>query len=326
MEQHATPDNEQELSFSEIGNKFSSLLDRMGAFVYRRFLFLRRNAVVLCALLVLGLGLGVYLDKTGKAYENRLVVMPNFGSVDYLYSKIDLLEAKIKEGDTLFLKKVVGFSNPKKVRAIEIEPINDVYRFIDGNDKNFELIKLMAEDGDIDQIIKDETTSKNYLFHEILITTAGRTDEAGTIEPLLRYLNTSDYYTKIKEATLLNTRTKMERNDSLIAQVDDLLKNLANGNPAKSGNLIYYNQENSQMNDILGTKDRLVGEQGLHRLSLINNDAIIKEASRTTNILSKQAIYTKMKFILPLLFVFLFVVITGVRGFLKRQAQKTASS
>ena len=32
---------------------------------------------------------------------------------------------------------------------------------------NIELIKLMAEDGDIEKIIKDDLTSKNYYLHGI---------------------------------------------------------------------------------------------------------------------------------------------------------------
>ena len=38
---------------------------------------------------------------------------------------------------------------------------------------NFELIKLMAEDGNIDKIMKDNITSKNYYHHKISIQTDG---------------------------------------------------------------------------------------------------------------------------------------------------------
>ena len=38
---------------------------------------------------------------------------------------------------------------------------------------SFELIKLMAEDGNIDKIMKDEITSKNYYHHKISIQTEG---------------------------------------------------------------------------------------------------------------------------------------------------------
>jgi hypothetical protein len=45
------------------------------------------------------------LDKSRTAYDHEIIVMPNFGSTDYLYGKVALLNAKIKENDSLFYKK-----------------------------------------------------------------------------------------------------------------------------------------------------------------------------------------------------------------------------
>ena len=62
----------------------------------------------------------------------------------------------------------------KKIIDIEVTPINGIYSYInssDENNKNFELVKLMAEDGDIQKIIHDKVTSKNYPQHSIKIVT-----------------------------------------------------------------------------------------------------------------------------------------------------------
>ena len=55
----------------------------------------------------------------------------------------------------------LGFKNIKKLGSIKIEPIIDIYKFIDGNPENFDLIKLMAEEGDITKIMEGDITSKN---------------------------------------------------------------------------------------------------------------------------------------------------------------------
>ena len=57
-------------------------------------------------LFLIGAGLGYYLDKTTNVYDHQLIVTPNFGSSDYLYAKVEQLNAKIKEEDTLFLKAI----------------------------------------------------------------------------------------------------------------------------------------------------------------------------------------------------------------------------
>jgi len=104
-------------------------------------------------LFVLGAGLGFYLDKTEKSYDNQIIVTPNFSSTDYLYSKIDLINSKISEGDTLFLKDVVGIKDTKHFHSIKIEPITDIYKFIGSNPVNFEFVKLLAEDGDLKKLL-----------------------------------------------------------------------------------------------------------------------------------------------------------------------------
>ncbi len=323
--EHKEPHIDEDVNLAEVGQKLSGFADRIAGTLYSGFLFLKRNIVTLGALFVLGAGLGLYLDKTNKTYDNHLIVTPNFGSVDYLYAKIDLIKAKIKERDTLFLKKAVGIKKPKKISDIEIEPINDVYRFVEGSERNFELIKLMAEDGSIDQIVKDPATAKNYLYHEIVITTAGKMGDAEAVQPILDYLNNSSYYNDVKEVTRRNIMIKMQKNDSLIRQIDELLeRSVLDGGASKGGNLMYYNQENSQLNDVLKTKDQLIGEQGLHRIALISNDKVIKDSSRTGNIRNTEAVNGKLKFVLPFVFAALFALFSAIRNFLRIQKTKRA--
>jgi hypothetical protein len=44
------------------------------------------------------------LDKSRTAYDHEIIVMPNFGSTDYLYGKVALLNAKSKKTTACFTK------------------------------------------------------------------------------------------------------------------------------------------------------------------------------------------------------------------------------
>ena len=116
------------------------------------------------------------------------MVQPNFGSTDYLYAKIDLLESKIKDNDTVFLQKI-GIQDAGDLTKIEIRPIIDVvYRFISTSEQNFELLKLMSEDSDIKRIVEEKPTSKNYPYHLISFTVKKKISHQNMIEPLMAYL------------------------------------------------------------------------------------------------------------------------------------------
>lgn len=322
----ATPQNNaenQEIDLSQLSRKIGDFFEGISTKIFKGILFLKRNILIIGILFILGVGLGFYLDKTTKVYDNQIIVSSNFGSTDYLYAKIDLISSKIKDNDTLFLKEVIGIKNPKKLLKIDIEPITDVYKFIENKPQNFELIKLLAEDGDIKKIVNESLTSKNYPFHIISFTTDKLTDNEKTVQPLLDFLNQSDYYATLQKEYINNIKVKMIENDSIIAQINGFLNNFSNtiNGTQKSDKLVYYN-ENTQLNDVIKTKDALISEQGYHRIELVSLDKIIKNNSTTINIKNTKAINGKMKFILPLFFIFLFVLIGFFKSFYRKQMAK----
>jgi hypothetical protein len=312
---------DQEIDLSMISNKIGKLLENLNTSIFRGIQFFIKNKIILGILLLLGFGLGIYLDDTNKTYDNQIVVQPNFGSTDYLYSKIDLLQSKIREKDTAFLASI-GIKEPSKLSKIEIEPIVDVYKFVNDNEKNFELLKLMSEDNDLKKIIEEKATSKNYKQHLISFTTKRATSNSKTIIPLINFLNNSEFYKKIQKEEVNNVQTKIKANDIIISQIDGFLNGFTNSDTnLKSEKLVYYN-ENSPLNDIIKTKDKLISEQGFLRITLVGFDTIIKETSSTLNKENKETVNGKQKFILPIVLIFLFIFIRMFIRFYKNQASK----
>ncbi|WP_309614246.1 hypothetical protein [Flavobacterium sp.] len=316
----------QEIDLSQISKKIGTFFENISTAIFRGILFFKRNIIWVGILFGIGVGIGLYLDRTIKVYDNEIIVSPNFGSVDYLYAKIALISSKINDNDTVFLKEVVGIKEPRKLKKIAIMPITDVYKFINNSDKNFEFVKLLAEDGDIKKIVNENLTSKNYPYHLISFTTDNETAEAKTVEPILNFLNNSDYFKIIQKEYLNNVKVKMIENDSIISQINGLLNafsTTANGSQ-KSDKLVYYN-ENSQLDEVIKTKDALVTEQGNHRIELVNYDKIVKDNSITLNIKNTQAVNGKMKFILPLLFIAIFILVGYLKSYYKHQMAKLKS-
>ncbi len=312
--------DDQEIDLGQISQSMKNFAQRINRSLFKSIQFFIRNIIITSVLLILGFGIGIYLDKTAKTYDHQIIVTPNFGSTDYLYSKIDLIQSKINERDTVFLKKVIGIQDPKRLVSIKIQPIFDVYRFIENRPENFELIKLMAEDGDIKEIIKENVTSKNYTFHIISFTTNKATSSEKTVQPLLNYLNDSEFYKEIQKKVVNNINIKMIQNDTIISQINAVLGSFSNSvnGSQKSDKLVYYN-ENTQLNDVIKTKDQLVTEQGNHRVELVGLDKIVKDNSIILNIKNTKSINGKLKFILPLFLIFGFVMIRFFVSFYKKQ-------
>lgn len=318
----STNSQEQEIDLGQVFQKVKDFFNTVLDSIFDFLLYIKRNIIVLFLLMVVGAAIGYFLDKNTKKYDHNIIVTPNFGSTDYLYAKIELLNAKNKENDTLFLN-AIGVKNSDNLGKIEIEPIIDVYKFIANKPENFDLIKLMAEDGDLQKIIENDITSKNYLFHSINFSTKGITSYKNTVEPILTFLNTSDYFEAIKTQNLQNLKEKMIANDSTIAQINTLLNEFSNTSSSnqKSDKLVYYN-ENNELNEIIKTKEDLVTEQGNNRINLINADKIIKEISTTINIKNTKGLNTKLKIVIPFLFLMLFFLLSILKRFYQMQTKK----
>lgn len=318
----STNSQEQEIDLGQLSKKIGDFFQKLIDSFFDFILFIKRNIIIIISLFVIGIVLGYFMDKKSKQYDHEVVVLPNFNSVDYLYSKIKLINSKRKEGDTLFLKSI-GIKEPKKLGLIEVEPVVDVYKFINQRESNFDLIKLMAEDGDFDKIIENETTAKNYPYHLIKIKTKKNFKKEDFIIPIMNYLEDSEYFSIVQKEMLSSLKMEIAANEETIIQINNILNEFNNttGSNSKSDKLIYYN-ENNQLNDVIKSKEEIIGKLTSNKISLINYQKTIKEVSSTINIKDTEGTNGKMKLILPFLFVFLFMIIVFVRKFYKKQMQK----
>lgn len=313
----------QEIDLAKIAQKVNGVYEGLLNSLFRFILFVKKNFIWLVILFIAGGGIGYYLDKKVKSYDHQIIVSPNFGSNDYLYAKVDLLQSKINEGDTVYLKEI-GIQNTKKFGKIDVKPIIDVYKFIDNNKDNFELIKLLAEDGNIDKVVENELTSKNYPFHLITFNTSKITTENETVLPILNFLNDSEHFKKLQNEYLSNIRIKMKANDSTIAQIDGLMNQFKNRTNANNSDKLVYFNENTQLNDVLLTKENLIREQANLRINLVNLDQIVKASSVILNDKNTKGTNGKMKFIVPFIFLLLFIGFKGMMRFYKKQSLKNS--
>lgn len=303
-----------EIDLSEIGQKISNFFDSIGRLLFNVFSFAIKNIIILALLFIIGGALGYYLDKKNNSYVSEIIVSPNFGSVDDLFTKISLIKSRLAENDTVFLKQI-GINDTKKINGVKIDPIIDVYGLINTNTasannaqntQNFELVKLLAEDSDINKVIKEDLTKKRYANYTIQIASDGRVNEQKHILPLLNYLNNSDYYNKVKNELVRNIGIKMKENQIIIDQINTLLDQFGNTtNNQKNDKLVYYN-ENNQLNDIINNKNNLIAENGGLRVQLVSIDQVIKPTSIVLNQKNTKGTNGKMLLLLPFLFVFLY--------------------
>ena len=247
--------------------------------IMNTFLFLKKNVYKLLILFIVGVLLGGVADYLFKSYVAEVVVNSNFTTNDYLYSRVDQLNNHFIQNKN----KALPISNYKKFTKIEVEPVIDVYSFVNNTtsqtfistqtSQNFEMLKLMSEKGDINKIIKDEVTGKNYDLQRVKIFSNDKVEEKD-IKSVINHLNKDPYFDSILHLNIQNIKDRIVKNDSTISQINKLIQSyslsIAKGNAS-----VMFKNENSELNDLIKQKNELIDQIDREKLKLISHNKII---------------------------------------------------
>lgn len=316
---------DQEIDLGSISRAISGLFQSIGRGAFLSIRFVLKRIVIFVILILLGAGIGFYLDHQRKTYDTLVIIRPNFETTDYVYAKIDLLISKIHEKDTAFLRSI-GIKNPSQLKNIKIYPIIDIYKFISEKDSkekdpNFQILKLLAEDSNLSDVIKDEVTAKNYTFHKIHFITSGIAGREEVLEPLLKFIGGDEYYQNVRQLFIQNTKLKIEANKIMIAQIDALLSTFTheNAESAKNNKAIFIS-ENSQLNDIIQMKRELVDGIDYYERELLSHDKVVMESSTILNMQNTKSFNSKRVYLFPLFLIATYLLVFGLIKFYKNQA------
>lgn len=300
----------EEIDLIKLKQSISNAINRL---ILNTFLFFKKNVYKFVIIITSGIVLGVFLDNYFKNYLAEIVVNSNFTNNEYLYSKIDKLNSefgiKVKNKD--LLKEV---PNVEKFSKIQVEPIVDIYAFVNNqafannaqNSQNFEMLKLMSENGDINKIIKDQITSKNYQLQKINLFSKTKVSEKD-VKSIIKYLNKDPYFDSILNLNIKNIRDRISKNDSTVKQIDDLIKSYSISLAKGNANVLIKN-ENTEVNNLIDQKNSLIRIIEDDKLSLVTKNKIIRENTIVINQTNDKGIANKLKFILPIIFILLFLI------------------
>ena len=120
----------------------------------------------------------------------------------------------------------------------------------------------------------------------------------------------------LKKIYVENVNVNIKKNEEMILQINTLLEKFSTASGQKSDKLVFYN-ENTELNEVLKTKQALVYEIGIKREQLVNYENTIKKNSSMLNIKNTESVNGKLKLVLPLLLIFGFVLIRLFSKFYK---------
>jgi hypothetical protein len=278
------------------------------------FNFYYKHKFILLGIVILGAVLGYFYEQNvKKTYTNDLLVIPNYGSADYIYTKVETLNKKLKQEDSLFLKNIFG-SNYQQVKSINISPVVDIYSFVSRNQANQSLFELLFEEEGNIEFIENPINSRNFSFHHIYLEIKGPDNHEKHSEAFISYVNNNTYFDEMKRVSLESLKFQLEENKSIIKQIDSIIANTKQKGsviPESSG---FTFTDNSGLNELLSNKKALIEQQRDLQKNMVNQTETIRVVDANYKVLDTEDFLKKdKKKLFPLFFVILYSVIFLIR-------------
>lgn len=286
--------------------------------------FLLGNIFWLIGLIVVGYILGYALDKLApEKYESSLIIHANQNSTEYVYNFVEGFNNKLR--DTSYLKKN-GFKK-HEIDKVEIEPIVNFNDLLDKyRNKNIALLTTLLENVSAEKVLESEMFRSDYMFHKIKMD-FGKAADSSSVSKFMSLIDQNPYFREIVAIARTQNSLSLRTYNQIIVQIDTTIakynEQLLESSPTQR--LTVSNDQKNLINDLLVTKkitlaeieDFRIDSVGLQKPFLLVNEPLL---------VKKSTILNKMKVLLPVFFVIMFLIIAYFKRSVRKVRSQTVTS
>src|SRR5690606_9602185 len=114
-------------------------------------------------------------------------------------------------------------TNFRRIQAIEIEPIIDIYNFASKSRENIDVFRILFQNQDLSEFVNDMTTSKYYKYHRISFKVLGENSSEKIVTDILNYWNSNTHYSGYAEIFKANAEFQVQEHKNMIIQIDSII-------------------------------------------------------------------------------------------------------
>lgn len=309
--------------FKMIGNGFRNLFNRF----LRVFLYFKKNFLILISLAIAGAIIGFSLNQidTDKL-KTEVIVKPNLESKDYLYDVVKEIQANIKAGDTIFLKKIGFASSNLKGYDITIDRVLNKDNSSDDNLEYLELLEKFQDNGQFTDIIRSELLKKSSLEHRITFTYKDAQNGPKFTQKVMEYINSNNYYNELIAINQENALTRIKKDENLLVQIDELITRYSDKMVNTESQIVeqritFDNEKQSNITELFELKNRLIRDIERKKLELQEQQNAISIINFGEPQLEQNSFFGKRMVLLPLIFIAIFFLIDIIRYLNKKSKE-----
>lgn len=314
-----------EIDLGQLFQLIKKGFNRIGRGFLRLFIYLKRNALILLALVIVGAVIGYGLNKiVSKKLKTEVIVKPNLESKNYLYDVVDEIQSNISAQDTLFFKSIgideIDFAGLE----VTISPVDDNKESTESEMKYWELLQSFENTDAIVDIVRAELQNKSSFNHRITFFYKNPVLGKVFAKKVIEYINTNPYFEGLIEISSTNAKSRIQENQILLEQVDEIISNYTNslgekGNNTISDRIVLDNQEQLNIADLFEYKNLLIRDIEAKKIELMELTEPISIINFGKSQVVRKPLFGKNIVLIPAVLLVLFFLIS----FLKFLNKKT---
>ncbi len=326
-----SPTASDEIDLGQLLELINKGIKSFGNFFLRIFIYLRRNALKLLGLILLGVGISFGLNQIiSKKLKTDVIVRPNFESKNYLYDVVEELASNIKSRNQVFFQEfdiatedLEGFTI--EAAAIEEEDVK-TEEVVLNEMKYLEVLENFKDESFVIDILRSELSEKSVVNHKITFTYKDPTKGPAIVKKLMNYINTNEYFDELKTVYADNAKSRIEKNTLLIDQIDELVDNYSKAlltEKQKSGTGVVYMEKENTLNvpSLLTLKDKLLKEIEDKRLEVAQQTGVLSILNFGKTQEVTKSFFNQTYFLIPTILVVGFVLLSFFK-YLERKAKE----
>ena len=319
-------------AFQKVYNFFASIVAGLFKLLILFLLFIQKNIIILVGSVVVGAVIGYVLDSIKEdKFISKMVVEPNFNSVQQLYNNIDFYNDLAKANDSLALAEAFSISpseasSIKEISADSYSDENQKIQLFDDFIRKLDTTTIKAIDYNA---YLENFNSMDARFHQVSLVSTNNL-VAKKVQPvLIESISSNEYFKLQKDINDLNLRLQDSIIIKQLAEIDSLQSLYKTilvkeaDKPMQGTNINLAENGQSQNKELALVRERQALKERLVRLNRekANKASILNVISDfPTRGVKVKGLWKSYKFVLPIYLLglsLLLLVFIEINRFLK---------
>ena len=225
--------------------------------IYHRFLllvhFLLRNALLILAVIVIGIVLGYFWKTSSQEYlQTQATLSVNEEGTDYLYNKIDEVNFLLQKDNT----KWAALLGDEELKGLSLD-VKPVYltQLLSNEEENY--LDYIEESKLLEEEQKKELLQNKIRVHKVILKHPADKEGSLLLEKIINQLKDNAYFKKLYQEKSSFLADQVQANKEFIASLDRLIANYAKSKEASNDAKIVVNGANFDFDGLISQRTEL---------------------------------------------------------------------